>query len=202
MRKKLFLLALILVFIAACTHRVDIAMRPDYKAQLKPGNELPKVTPAILFCKGEFSDKRPDPTKLATFKQAVHTYDLYEERPVADALFEGLNAGITASGHKWSDAPDGEVKVNVSFISLQAARNAGFVMVGATSSIQIKIDFINAKKGDTIFTNIYTGNDERNQAMIGLMGMVKDSIDASIVRCIQSVVDDAELAKALKKFKG
>ncbi|MDP2914971.1 MAG: hypothetical protein Q8O91_05920 [Candidatus Aminicenantes bacterium] len=202
MRKKVFVLALVLVFVAACTHRVDIAMRPNFKAQLQKGHELPNVTPAILFCKGEFSDKRTDLTKLATFKQAVHTYDLYEERPVADALFEGLDAAITASGHKWSDVPYGEVKVNVSFLSLQAARNAGFVMVGATSAIQVKIDFVDAKKGDMIYTNVFSGNDERSQAMIGLIGMVKDSIDASIIRCIQSVVDDAELAKALKKFKG
>jgi hypothetical protein len=121
---------------------------------------------------------------------------------VADALYEGLNAAVTASGHKWSDPPYGDVKVNISFLSLQAARNAGFVMVGATSAIQIKVDFIDAKKSEPIYTNIYSGNDERNQAMIGLMGMVKDSIDASIIRCIQSIVDDADLAKALKKFKG
>lgn len=202
MRKKVFALALVLVFVAACTHRVDIAMRPDFKTQLQKGHELPNVTPAIAFCKGEFIDKRTDPTKLASFKQGVHSYELFEERPVADALFEGLNAAITSSGHTWSETPYGDVKVNISFLSLQAARNAGFVMVGATSAIQIKADFVDAKKGDSIYSTVYSGNDERNQAMIGLMGMVKDSIDASIIRCIQSIVDDADLAKALKKFKG
>jgi uncharacterized lipoprotein YajG len=202
MRKKVFALALVLVFVAACTHRVDIAMRPDFKTQLQKGHELPNVPPGIVFFKGDFTDKRTDLTKLASFKQGMHSYELFEERPVADALYEGLNAAVTASGHKWSDTPYGDVKVNVSFLSLQAARNAGFVMVGATSAIQIKVDFIDPKKGESIYTNIYSGNDERNQAMIGLMGMVKDSIDASIIRCIQSIVDDADLAKALKKFKG
>ena len=201
MKKKLVLLVVMLSVLGACTHRVDVALRPDFKAKLQQGHELPKVTPALQFFKGDYADKRTDPTMLAQFKQPMHTYNLFEERPMADALYEGLGAAIGGSGHQWNEGKDGDVKVNATFVNLQAARNAGFIMVGATSSIQIKLDFIDAKTGDTLYTNIYSGNDKREQAMIGLMGMVKASIDASLVNCVQGVVDDAELAKALQKVK-
>jgi uncharacterized lipoprotein YajG len=202
MRKKVFALALVLVFVAACRPRIPIVMRPNFKAQLQKGHELPNVTPAILFCKGEFTDKRPDMTKLASLSSDMVTYDLYEERPVADVLFEGLSAAVTASGHKWSDVPDGEVKVNISFLSLKVAESEGLVVVATMSAIQVNIDFVDAKKGDMIYTNVFRGNDERSPLVMSFMRKVTDSIDASIIRCIQSVVDDAELAKALKKFKG
>ena len=52
-----------------------------------------------------------------------------------------------------------------------------------------------------LYTNIYSGTDKRDQAMIGMMGMLKDSIDAALIRCMQSVVDDGELVKALGKIK-
>jgi hypothetical protein len=190
--------ASLVVFLAACTHRVDVALRPNFNAELKPGRELTRVAPAVTFVRGEFEDKRPNPTQLATFKQQMHTYNLYEERPIADALYEGLRAAVTASNQMWSDSTAGDVKVNLTFINLQAARNSGMVSVGATSSIQIKADFLNARTRNVIYSNIYTGSDERSKAIVGLMGMVKASIDASILRCVQSVVDDPGLAKALE----
>jgi hypothetical protein len=190
--------ASLVIVLAACTHRVDVALRPNFAAELKPGRELARVTPPLTFVRGEFTDKRPNPTQLATFKQQVHTYNLYEERPIADALYEGLRAAVAASNQMWSDSTAGDVKVNLTFINLQAARNSGMVSVGATSSIQIKADFVNASTGNLIYSNIYTGSDERSKAVVGLMGMVKDSIDASILRCVQSLVDDPGLAKALE----
>ncbi len=200
MRRNLIFLILILVVMAGCQHRVNVALRPDFDATIQPGIELSNVESAIQFFKGEFADKRPDPSSLAKFKQPMHTYTLYEERPVDEALFEGLEVLITTSGHRWSNSEQGNVKVNVEFINLTAARVAGFIKVGATSGIQIKVDFLDAKTGDTIYTNVFSGTDKRSRALIGVMGMVKDSIDGSIVNCIQSVGDDADLSRALKKF--
>jgi len=200
MRRNLIFLILILVVLAGCTHKVNVALRPDFDATLQPGNELSKVEPAIQFFKGKFTDKRPDLSSLAHFKQGWHSYTLYEERSVDELLFEGLEVLITTSGHQWSNTEEGEVKVNIEFINLTAARAAGFIKVGATSGIQIKIDFLDAKTGDVIYTNIFSGTDERDRALIGVMGMVKDSIDSSIVNCIQGVGDDADLSSALKKF--
>jgi len=200
MRRNLIFLILILVVLAGCTHSVNVTLRPDFDATIQPGNELSKLEPAIQFFKGEFTDKRPEPSKLAHFKQRWHSYTLHEERSVDEALFEGLEVLITTSGHQWSNTEEGKVKVNVVFINLTAARVARFINVGATSGIQIKIDFLDTKTGDVIYTNIYSGTDEREQALIGLMGMVKNSIDASIVNCIQSVGDDISLSSALKKF--
>lgn len=200
MRRNLIFLILILVVLAGCTHTVNVALRPNFGATLQPGNELSNVEPAIQFFKGEFADKRPDPSSLARFKQGLHSYTLYEERSVEEALFEGFGVLIETSGHKWSSTEEGEVKVNIEFINLTAARAAGLIEVSATSGIQIKVDFLDAKTGDMIYTNIFSGADNRKQALIGLMGMVKDSIDWSIVKCIQSVGDDAGLSSALKKF--
>jgi len=182
-----------------CVHNVNVALRPDYGAGIRSGQALAMVTPGAVFYRGEFSDKRPDPTKLASFQQGVHTYNLTEERPMADALFEGLKAEFAASKQRWSETATGDVKVNLTFLSMSAARNAGFVKVGASATIQMKADFVNAKTGDVIYSNVYSGNDARDQAMIGLMGLVKSSIDAAILRCVQSVGDDAALAKALAK---
>jgi len=201
-KRKPLLAVIALVLVSACTHRVAIALRPDFNAKLQRGHELPKMTPPLKFFRGNYTDKRQDPTLLATFKQGVNTYNLQEQRPMGDAIFEGLAAAITASGHQWNEAKDGDVRVDATFVNLQAARNAGFVMVGATTAIQVKLDFVDAKTGNLIFSNIYSGTDKREKAMLGLMGMVKDSVDASIVNCIQSVVDDAELTKSLLKAKG
>lgn len=198
---RVVIVASVMTLMAACTHRVDVALRPNFGAELKPGRELGKVVPAVMFSRGEFVDKRPNPTQLASFKQQTHTYNLYEERPIADALYEGLKAAVTASNHIWSDTTAGDVKVNLTFINLQAARNAGMVSVGATSSIQVKADFLNAKTGDVVYSNIYTGSDERSKAVVGLMSMVRASIDASIVRCVQSITDDQGLAKALAAMR-
>jgi len=200
MRRNLIFLILILVVMAGCQHKVNVALRPDFDATFQPGNELSNVEPAIQFFKGEFADKRPDPSSLAKFKQGPHSYTLYEERSVDETLFEGLEVLIETSGHKWSNTEEGEVKVDIEFINLTAARAAGLLKVGATSGIQIKIDFLDAKTGDTIYTNIFSGTDKRSRALIGVMGMVKNSIDGSIVNCIQSVGDDADLSSALKKF--
>ncbi len=201
MKKQLLLVVVALVFIGACTHRVDIVLRPDFKAMLQKGNELTKVTPALQFFKGDYTDKRTDPKLLTTFQQGPDRYNLFGERPMADAIYEGLRAALTASGQTWNEGNEGEVKLNVTFVNLSAARSLRFFKVGAESTIQVMVDFVNGKTGDTIFTNIYSGTDKRHQALIGLMGMITDSIDASIVRCIQSVVDDAELVKALGKLQ-
>ena len=201
MKKRIIILTAVLALLVSCTHRVDVALRPDFGTQIQSGHYLANIVPPMKFFMGEYRDKRPDPTMLATFKQQVHTYNLYEERPMADALLDGLKALVVASKQEWSGMPDGDVKIDLTFINLQAARNAGLISVGATSSMQIKADFVNAKTGELIYTNVYTGQDDRSQAMIGLMGMVKDSIDASIVRCIQSIGDDEALAKALAKIR-
>lgn len=193
-----FLFALILI--VGCTHTVDVPLLPDFNSNVYSDNELSNIKPAIKFVKGKFSDKRAEIGKLATFKQQVHTYNLYAERPIDEALFEGLAVLITLSDHKWIEKETGEVQIDLQLLSVQASRHAGFVNVGATSSIQIKLDFIDQKTDDIIYSQVYNGTDERQQALIGLMDLVIKSIDASIIDCINSVGDDESLARALKKF--
>lgn len=194
--RKISALALLLV-LAGCTHTVNMALRTDFNAHLRGQNDLAGVSPSITFSQGEFSDRRPPGPYLTTFKQGVHTYNLVEERPIEDALFQGLEALVVSSGHEWSET-GGSVKVNLEFVNFQAARNAGFINVGATSMVQIRLDFVEATTDETIYSQIYVGQDERTQALIGLMDMVRASVDGSMISCIQSVGDDEALVRALE----
>ena len=196
-----WMVALTPLLLAGCVHRTNVPLRPNYTTEIKPGQALGSVAPGLTFFRGDYADKRPDPTKLSTFKQGVHTYNLMEERPMANALYEGLAAQLSASKQKWNDTIPGDVKVNITFLNMNAARNAGFVKVGASATIQIKVDFLNAKTSNVIYSNVYTGRDERDKSMIGGMGMVISSIDSAILRCIQSIGDDAGLASALTKSR-
>jgi hypothetical protein len=193
--RKISALALLMV-LAGCTHTVNMALRADFGAHLRGQNDLAGVSPSIIFSQGEFSDRRPTPQFLTTFSQGVHTYNLIEERPIEDALFQGLEALMVSSGHDWSEE-GGSVKVNLEFVSLQASRNAGFINVGASSMVQIRLEFVEADTDQAIYSETYVGQDERSQALIGLMDMVRSSVDQSMVNCIQSVGDDEALAQAL-----
>lgn len=197
MSMKRWLFVVSLTAGVGCVHTTNVPLRPNYGAEIRVGQALTSVVP-LTFYRGEFADKRPDPTKLASFQQGVHTYNLLEERPIGDAIFEGLKATLSASKQTWNDSTRGDIKVNVTFLSLNAVRNAGFVTVGANSTMQIKVDFLNPRTEDVIYTNVYSGSDERSGAF-GFMSMVISSIDASILRCVQGVSDDAGLAKALSK---
>lgn len=187
----------------ACTHRAPMALTTPAPASLSSSNELTAIRPALSFRRGGFSDRRPDTTKLATFKQGVHTYNLDGERPIQDALFDGLGVLLTTAGHRWVGADSAaDVRVDLQLMSIQAARNAGLVRVGATSSLQVKLDFVDERAGRLLYSDVYNGTDERSRAMIGLMGMVSESIDACIVNALNAVGKDAKLAAALQQKGG
>ncbi len=190
--------ALLLVLIS-CTHQVPVALRPEYKTAVARSAELAAVQPTLSFGRGFYADRRPDTTMLATFKQGANTYHLFGQRPIADALYEGLMVLVTSAGHRWLPPDSGlpDLRLDLQLLSLQAARNAGFINVGATSSIQFKLDVVDARTGQQVYSNIYNGTDQRSQAMLGLMSMVRESIDASIVNSINSVGADAKFAAAI-----
>ena len=197
--KKLFALFFIVILIAGCTHKVYLSLMPDYDKELVTSNVLSAVTPSVKFVKGDFEDIRADVSKYATFKQQIHTFNLFAERPVEEAIFEGIAVMLKKSGHSWLDSGDGQITVNLQLMSSTASRNAGFVMVGATSSIQIKLDFKETDSGLLLYSNIYNGTDERSQAMVGFLDMVKKSIDASIINFVNDVANDESLAQSLRK---
>lgn len=198
---NIIMLFLTLLLFTHCTHTVNVALRPNYQADLIPDNELSTVEPSINFGKGQFSDKRADKSKLASFKQGVHTYNLYGERPFEEALYEGLRTLFVKSGHQWSDSTSGDVQVDLQLLSSHARRNAGFIKVGATSSIQVKLDFTDMAANDVIYTQVYNGMDERDRTLIGTMSLVEESINACINDCLNKVGIDKDLARALNKFK-
>lgn len=198
MMKKLLPFFLI-ILLAGCTHKVYLSLMPDYDSEVVASNELTDISPAIKFVKGDFEDKRAAVSMYASFKQDVHTFNLFAERPVEEAIFDGLAVMIDKSGQSWSESGEGQVKINMQLLSTTATRNAGFVSVGASSAIQIKLDFLNNSTGALLYSQIYNGTDDRSQAMVGLMDMVKKSIDASIINCINQVAGDKNLSTALKK---
>lgn len=197
--KKLSPLLLIIILFTGCTHIVNVPLIPDYEMYIVSSIELASIDPSLKFIKGDFDDKRADVSMYATFKQQVHTYNLFTERPVEEAIYDGLAVMLKKAGHSWSDIGDGQIKVNLQLLSTAASRNAGMISVGAISSIQIKLDFVNNNSGNLIYSQIYNGSDDRSQAMIGLMDMVKKSVEASIIDCINNVANDILLVQALKK---
>lgn len=201
MCRQMIVVALFAFICVGCSHTVKVGLRPNFDADLPKENQIVTVKPAASFVQGKFSDKRADTSKLTTFKQGIHTYNLYEERPLDAAFFEGLKALFTHAGHMWADSGAAEVRVDLQMLNFQASRNAGFLMVGASSSVQIKLDFVNAQTGNVIYAEIYSGVDKRDKAMLGLMGMVRKSIDAAIIDGVKNVGNDNALAAALKKFK-
>ena len=188
------------VTLTACTHTVRLALQPQFDPGLGPASTLAAARPAVHALAGQYADKRADTTMLASFKQGVHTYNLYGERPIRDALFDGLRALFVRAGHTWGDSAGARVRVDVELLNVQASRNAGLVSVGANSSIQMKVDFVEIPTGRTVYSEIYNGTDKRSQALVGFMGMVKGSLDQSIINCIKSIGDDAKLADALRQL--
>jgi hypothetical protein len=181
---------------AGCTHNVNVALAPDYGTGIIANNALAAVRPPQQFRRGQFADRRADTTRLASFKQGVHTYNMRAERRPQDALYDGVRALLVQSGHTWSDTGMAGVRVDLQLLSVEASRNAGLVRVGANSRIQIKLDFV-SPDGRVLHTDIYNGTDDRSQALIGLMGLVRASIDASLVNCLNAVGSDTRLAAAL-----
>ncbi|MGH2567086.1 MAG: hypothetical protein ACRDGA_02020, partial [Bacteroidota bacterium] len=86
---RIWVIVIFLSFVfAACTHTVNVALRPDFQGKLSKQNQLSSFKPAVKFTKGTFADKRGETGMLTSFKEGVHTYYFYEERPVSDAIYE------------------------------------------------------------------------------------------------------------------
>jgi hypothetical protein len=184
--------------LVGCTHSVKMELQPDYARLLAKPEALTAVRPARTFVPGTFVDKRADTTRMTTFKQGVHTYNLYAQRPLSDVVFDGMREMVTQAGHQWTGGSVHPVRVDAQLLNLQAARNAGLVNVGATSSIQLRFDFVDVESGRLLHSEVYNGTDERTRALIGVMSMVKASVDQSIVNCIAAVGNDTRLAEALR----
>ena len=184
--------------LAACTHRVPVALNLASPDSAVSGAALATVRPPLSFRRGEFADKRSDTSRLATFKQQAHTYNLYGDRPMQEVLYDGLRAVLTSAGHRWASDSAPAIRLDVQLLNVQASRNAGMINVGASSSIQVKVDFVDAATGQPIYSEVYNGSDERARAMIGLMGMVRESLNASLAKCLTAVAQDPKLAAALQ----
>ncbi len=195
-----FLFCCCSLLLIGCTHTVNVPLKPNYEESLAKENALSSVTPPIALVKGGFADKRADTSKLATFKQQVHTFNLYGERPLEEVIFDGLKELFSNSGHTFNVSGSGDARVDVALLNLSASRNAGMVDVTASSSIQISLRFTNLNANNVIYSEIYNGSDDRGRAMVGTMDMVYESINAAIVDCINSVGEDESLVKALKEI--
>lgn len=197
---RFFLVLLSTLILANCTHIETVPLNPNFNAEVLANNALSNVNSKQSFSNGMFEDKRVDTSKLATFKQQMHTYHLEGERPIKDVIQEGIENLINKSGHNFTDSNNSRVIMNVNLLNIYAARNAGMFTVGADSSIQVKIDFIDSQTNDVFYSEVYNGADSRDNVMVGFMGMVFDSLDASIVNCITNIGKDKALAKKLQSL--
>lgn len=190
----------VLFVFSSCTHRLNVGLNPDYEEGITRNNLLSSVEPEVEFGRGRFVDQRSDTTKLLSFRQQMHTFNLFAGRPIDDAVYDGLETLVSISGHKWKESEPAEVRVDFQLLNIQAYRAAGFSTVDASSSVQIKVDFVNAETNENIYMNVYNGTDERSRAMIGTMSMVEQSIDASFLDCINKIGADEGLISALNRF--
>ncbi len=198
-RARLWILGVALLAFG-CAHTVKVPLRPAFDTGVAESSALKSVQPPMRFRSGKFTDSRGDTTKLAMFQQQMHTYNLYGERPMSEVLFEGLGVLISRADHRWNEGAEPQVQVDVVLLSVQAARNAGMIAVGASSSVQVKLDFVDPRANRILYSGIYNGSDKRSQAMIGLMGMVRASIDQSILNCLNEAGKDEKLAEALRSL--
>ncbi len=185
------------LLVAGCAHTVNVPLQPAFQTGIAKSSALESVRPPVPFGAGSYRDGRADTTKLAMFEQGPHKFTLYGMRPMRDVLFEGLGTLLTHAGHSWGDSLPPQVRVDATLLNMQAARNAGMIAVGASSSVQVKFDFTDARTHQLLYSGIYNGSDKRSQAMIGLMSMVNASIDQSILNCVNEVGKDEKLAAAL-----
>lgn len=183
---------------AGCAHTVKVPLRPAFDGGVAESAVLASIRPALVVQPGRFTDSRGDTSKLAMFKQGVHTFNLYGERPMGDVLFEGLAVVFSRAGHTLGGSAEPQLRVDITLLSVQAARNAGMVAVGASSAVQIKLDFEDVRAGRPVYSGIYNGTDKRSRAMVGTMGMVNASIDQSILNCLNEVGKDDRLATTLR----
>jgi hypothetical protein len=197
--KKLILLFVLFGFLGVgCTHNWNVVLQPNYERVLSPDNQLTKLERKLVFGQGAFADNRSDTSSLVVVKKSGHTYK-FHEKPSAEVVFyDELKYLMTSSGHKWLAVDESDVKIDLTFMACNAEAKTGWVFIGATSSLQLKLDFIDTKTNSLIYSSTYSGNGMYRQAMAGLWkNMAMNAIHRSIIKCINDVGDDRRLADAL-----
>ncbi len=194
-------LLLSVLTLAGCTHSVNVDLQPRFDPGVSPDDVLATVQPPVTFVRGTFTDRSAgaEEERIAQFKQGIHTYNLFPERPVEEALFDAVQATLEESGQQWLAAGGGDVRVDLELLDLEASRHAGFINVGARSRVQLRAIFVDPETEREIYSNVYTGSDERQQALIGLMGMVRESLNTALGECARSMAGDEALAAAIAR---
>jgi hypothetical protein len=202
MKKFMLILVLFGLFGVGCTHNWNVTLQPNYERVLSPENQLDKLERKLFFSQGVFVDNRSDTSSLVVVKAGGIKYKFHEKPPAEIVFYEELKYLMTSSGHKWQPVKESDVKIDLTFLACNAEVKTGWVFTGATSSLQFKLDFIDAKTDALIYSNTYSDNGMYRQPMAGLIkNMVMNAIHRSIIKCINDVGDDRRLADALAKMK-
>ena len=197
--KKLVLLFVLLGFLGVgCTHNLNVVLQPSYQRVLSPNNQLAKLERKLVFSQGVFADNRSDTSSLVVVKNSGHTYIFHEKPPAEVVFYEELKYLMTSSDHKWQAVDESDVKIDLSFMACNAESKTGWVFVGATSTLQLKFDFIDTKTNNLIYSTTCSGNGMYRQAMAGVWkNMIMNAIHRSIIKCINDVGDDRTLTDTL-----
>ncbi len=172
--------------------RVEVDLYPNFVEYSKKENALSMIQSTIAFSMGDFVDKRLDTTNLATYRRELNTYCVYAKRPVDATIFKGIKSLITLSGHEWVDKGPAEIQVNLRLLNAHADRTS--TLGRYSSGIQIRLDFVNTSTDEIIYSGTYKGIYNKGWTIV-------ESIETSIINCVNSIGMDKELAKILKKFK-
>lgn len=202
MKKFMLIFVLFGLFGVGCTHNLNVTLQPHYEMVLSPKNQLAKLERKLVLSQGVFVDNRSDTSSLVVVKKSGHTYNFHEKPPAEVVFYEELKYLMTSSGHKWQAVDESDVKIDLTFMTCNAEAKTGWVFVGATSSLQLKLDFIDRKTDSLIYSSTYSDNGMYRQPMGGIVkNMVMNAIHRSIIKCINDVGDDRRLADALAEMK-
>lgn len=201
--KRFVLMFIFLSFFAiGCAHNVNVSLQPIHENMPSSDNQLQKLGDKIVFSQGNFIDSRPDPSKLLVIKGGGHTFNYYENPRVEVVLYDELKNLVTSSGHQWDNVERSDVKIDITFIACNAESKTGWVFVGATSYLQFKLDFIDTKRNQMLYSNTYSNNGMYRQPMAGIpKRMVTNAVSSSISKCIDEVGEDRKLAEALAQME-
>lgn len=196
-------LLLVLVVLSGCGPReLTTSLRPNYVDNIVYDNALSHIRHSIQFTKGRYTDSRNDTSKIITFRWRS-VYNIYAERPIDEAIFEGLKTLFSRSGHVWNESEDSKVRIDVVLLYIQAGiisdrPYAGIEGLTASSTMQVNFTFVKTNTEEVIYNKTYHGYDRRRQILFGTSNMVKTSIDSSFVHLINQVGMDTQLAESLK----
>lgn len=188
--------------VLGCSHRVEIGLDPPFglaTATRRLPRLLPTIRPPVAFQRGSFVDQRADTTMLTKWQWGYKTFRVYSTSPVSQSLFHGLKLLFEGAGHTWGDS--GAIRVDVQLLSVESEMSSGFTTVRGASRVRIKLELVDPRDGQLIYSGTYTGSDAEGYGVEAVVPVtrIRHAIEHAMVSCIQGVAVDSALAETVRR---